>query len=71
MADPLAPKVETRRAREFAAELLGRARTWLPEWNPEPSQPDAARALFEISARLLAQVAERLDRVAEKNSRNL
>ncbi len=71
MADPLAPKVETRRAREFAAELLGRARTWLPEWNPDPSQPDAARALFEVSARLLAQVAERLDRVGEKNRRNL
>ena len=71
MSDDGLPRVETRRAREFAAELVARARTWLPGWNPDDDQSDPGRALLEVSARLLAQVAERLDRVAEKNRRNL
>lgn len=71
MSDDGMPRVETRRAREFAAELVARARTWLPDWNPDNDQSDAGRALLEVSARLLAQVAERLDRVGEKNRRNL
>ena len=71
MSDDGMPRVETRRAREFAAELVARARTWLPDWNPDDDRADPGRALLEVSARLLAQVAERLDRVAEKNRRNL
>jgi len=71
VAEGLNPKVEPRRAHDFAAELVARARTWLPDWNPDQAQNDPARALFEVSARLLAQVAERLDRAAEKNRRNL
>ncbi len=71
MGDDGMPRVETRRAREFAAELIERARTWLPDWNPDDDKTDPGRALLEVSARLLAQVAERLDRVAEKNHRNL
>ena len=71
MADDGAPRTETRRAPEFAAELVSRVRAWLPEWNPDQAQGDPGRALLDVSARLLAQVAERLDRVAEKNRRNL
>ena len=71
MSDDGMPRVETRRAREFAAELVARARTWLPDWNPDDDRADPGRALLEVSARLLALVAERLDRVAEKNRRNL
>ena len=65
------PGVETRRTREFAAELVARLRTWVPGWNPDADAADPGRALLEVSARLLGQVAERLDRGAEKNRRNL
>lgn len=71
MADDRTPRTETRRAPEFAAELVSRLCAWLPEWKLDQAQGDPGRALLDVSARLLAQVAERLDRVAEKNRRNL
>ena len=69
--EPAGPDVEPRRTREFAAELVARLRTWVPGWNADRDAADPGGALLEVSARLLAQVAERLDRSAEKNRRNL
>lgn len=65
------PGLERRRTRAFADELVARARAWLPDWNPDQAPGDPGRALLEVSARVLAQVAERLDRVAQKDRRNL
>lgn len=69
MSDPGAPSLEKRRAPELSRELLARARAWLPQWNPADGEP--GRALLEVAARLGAEVAQRLDRVGEKNRRNL
>lgn len=65
------PSLDPRRAGDFARELLARARTWLPHWKLAPGTQDPGRALLEVAARLSAEVAERLDQVAEKNRRNL
>jgi hypothetical protein len=65
------PRLEPRRASDFTRELLARARTWLPQWKLAPDGQDPGRALLEVAARLSAEVAERLDQVAEKNRRNL
>jgi len=66
---PRTPQVEARRKREFSAELLERARAWIPNWELDADAPDFGRALLEIAARFDSEVAERLDRSAEKNTR--
>ncbi len=70
---PHTPQVEARRKREFSAELLERARAWIPTWELDADAaggaPDFGRALLEIAARFDSEVAERLDRSAEKNTR--
>ena len=57
---------EPRRRKELGAELLARARVALPGWVPSDDDQDFATALFEITARLESEVAERLDRIPEK-----
>jgi hypothetical protein len=66
---PPAPRFETRRAAEFAAELLARARIWVPEWGLTDGEPDFGRALLEIAARFSSDVAERFDRAGDKMRR--
>ena len=69
MKTPPPPRFETRRAAEFAAELLARARAWVPEWGLTDGEPDFGRALLEIAARFNSDVAERLDRAGDKMRR--
>lgn len=65
------PSYEPRRRAEFESELRARARAWLPEWQGSAVQGDLAGALFSIAARLSSEVAQRLDRMPEKNFRGL
>lgn len=65
------PRYETRRAGDFEAELRARAQVWLPEWQPGRTQGDVLGALLKITARLQSEVAQRLDRLPEKNFRGL
>lgn len=60
------PRIETRRAREFADELLARARAWIPGWDPSAAHADVGRAVLEIAAQMGSEVAERLDRAGDK-----
>ncbi|HUR83680.1 MAG TPA: baseplate J/gp47 family protein [Thermoanaerobaculia bacterium] len=64
-----APRLETRRAPEFAAELRERARAWLPSWALSDGDRDFGHALLDIAARFSSEVAERLDRAGEKMQR--
>jgi hypothetical protein len=66
---PVPPPFEPRRRHELLSELLERARVWLPEWRPHQPRADFASALFEIAARLGADVTQRLDRAPEKTFR--
>jgi hypothetical protein len=66
-----APRVEKRRKKEFAAELLARARASIPDWELDPAARDFGMALLDIAARFDSEVAERLDRTGEKNRRGL
>jgi len=66
---PPPPRLEERRAAQFADELLGRARAWIPSWAADDGQRDFGRALLQIAARFSSEVAERLDRVPEKMRR--
>jgi hypothetical protein len=59
------PRFESRRRKDLLAELIERGRVWLPEWR-RTEGGDFAAAIFEIAARLSAEVTERLDRVPEK-----
>src|SRR5215510_6029934 len=69
MKAPQAPRLETRRTREFAAELKERARAWIPNWELADDEGDFGRALLEIAARFNSEVAERLDNAGEKMRR--
>lgn len=60
------PGFEPRRGRELEAELLARARAWIPAWDLDGERQDFGRALLGIAARYGAEVAERLDRAGEK-----
>ena len=62
------PRFEPRRRAELEAELVNRARAWLPDWRPL-DQGDFAKALFAIAARLESEVTQRLDRMPEKTFR--
>ena len=62
-------RLEPRREKEFEAELLERARAWLPTWALTEDAPDFGRALLKIAARFNSEVAERLDRGGEKLQR--
>lgn len=64
-----APRLETRRVPEFAAELRERARAWIPTWGVDDDQHDFGRALLDVAARFSSEVAERLDRAAGKLQR--
>lgn len=66
MKPPRPPRVETRRAKELEAELFERARAWIPSWGMEDDERDFGRALLKVAARFGSEVAERLDRAAEK-----
>ncbi|MHB9833305.1 baseplate J/gp47 family protein [Paraburkholderia terrae] len=66
MRTPGAPGMEPRRAPDFAAELIERARVWIPSWALDDNQSDFGRALMEIAARFSSEVAERLDGAGEK-----
>ena len=69
MKAPPAPKLDKRRADEFAAELQERARAWIPEWGLADGERDFGRALLKIAARFNSEVAERLDKTGEKMRR--
>jgi hypothetical protein len=69
MKAPQPPKLETRRRREFSAELQERARAWIPAWVVTDNEGDFGRALLEIAARFNSEVAERLDGAGEKMRR--
>ena len=66
MKPPPPPRLETRRAKEFKAELLERARAWIPSWGLADGEPDFGRALLDVAARFSSEVAERLDRAGRK-----
>ena len=69
MSLPRPPGLEPRRFADFEAELLARARSWIPAWSLNESESDFGRALLVIAARFSAEVAERLDRVGDKMAR--
>ena len=69
MKAPQAPRLETRRTRDFSAELKERARAWIPSWEVTENEGDFGRALLEIAARFNSEVAERLDGAGEKMRR--
>jgi hypothetical protein len=66
---PRMPSLDARRAAEFEAELLARARSWLPEWGIDDDPQDFGRALLAIAARFDSEVAQQLDRAGEKMQR--
>src|SRR6185295_18410816 len=66
---PRAPRLDTRRTSELAAELRERARSWIPSWALADGERDFGRALLEIAARFSSEVAERLDDAGEKMRR--
>lgn len=66
MKPPRPPHFETRRAKQLEAELLARARAWIPSWGIDDDERDFGRALLKIAARFGSEVTERLDRAGEK-----
>jgi hypothetical protein len=60
------PELDDRRESDFLRQLLERARLWVPAWSVADGQRDVAQALLAIAARYQAEVAERLDKGAEK-----
>src|SRR5258708_6454848 len=60
------PKFESRRKAELRAELVSRAKAWMPDWRPRDAGSDFAGALLEIAARLESEVAQRIDKLPEK-----
>lgn len=71
MTDREVPKLDTRRADDFRAELTERARAWMRDWNIGEANDGFGAALLDVVARFSAQVAERLDRAGEKLSLGL
>jgi hypothetical protein len=64
-----APRLDSRRADDFAAELQRRAHAWIPSWDLANADGDFGRALLDIAARFSAEVAERLDNAGDKMQR--
>jgi hypothetical protein len=62
------PAIEKRRSAELAAELVARARAWLPSWRPS-DDGDFGVAMLTIAARLEAAVTERFAKVPAKTYR--
>lgn len=60
------PGLDERRESDFNRELLERARLWIPSWDAPEGEPDFGQALLAIAARFNAEVAERLDKGADK-----
>ncbi|WP_143036649.1 baseplate J/gp47 family protein [Paraburkholderia steynii] len=52
--------------KELEAELVARARAWVPSWGMEDDQRDFGRALLKIAAQFASEVTARLDRGGEK-----
>ena len=69
MKPPQAPRLDQRRAAQFAAELQERARAWIPALGLADGEQDFGRALLKIAARFDSEVAERLDGSGEKMRR--
>ena len=44
MSLPRPPKLEPRRFADFQAELLARAKSWIPDWSLDESEGDFGRA---------------------------
>jgi hypothetical protein len=63
---PQAPRLDPRRAAQFAAELLERARVWIPSWSIASDERDFGYALLQVAARFSSEVAERLDKAGDK-----
>lgn len=61
-----APRLDQRRESDFNRELLERAQLWIPSWGAPDGGRDFAHALLAIGARFNAEVAERLDKGADK-----
>ena len=60
------PRLDERRESDFNRELLERAQLWIPSWGAPEGERDFAHALLAIGARFNAEVAERLDKGADK-----
>lgn len=69
MTAPMGPHLDERRTADFVAELRQCARAWIPAWELDDGERDFGRALLEIAARFNSEVAERLDRGADKMRR--
>ncbi|RYE83371.1 MAG: hypothetical protein EOP19_13995, partial [Hyphomicrobiales bacterium] len=69
MTMPRPPNLNRGRRAELEAELMRRARLWLPGWTGDAVPGDAGAAIFKIAARLEAEVTQRLDRLSEKSFR--
>lgn len=62
------PGIDARRAQDFRAEMLTRARSWLRNWSLDESPGDFGVALLDVASRFFTHVAERLDRAGEKQA---
>jgi len=65
MRRTLRPLVDPRRAPALHADLLARARAYVPQWRPRPKEP--GDALARIAARYLEIILERLNQAPDKN----
>ena len=65
------PSFEPRGRAELKAELLARARSWIPEWQPDDPAADPGMALLRIAARIESEVTRRLAQVPQKSYRGL
>lgn len=61
-----APRLESRRTKQFADELRERALAWMPSWGLAEGEGDFGRAILEIAARFQSEVAESLDKAGDK-----
>lgn len=69
MTAPRPPRLDERRAAQFAAELRERAAAWISSWGLADGERDFGRALLDVAARFNSEVAERLDVAGEKMRR--
>jgi hypothetical protein len=65
---PSGPPLDPRRAADFTAELVERARAWIGDWGLSDASSDFGLAFLKVAARFSGEVAQRLDRVGEKMS---
>ncbi|REE18416.1 putative phage baseplate assembly protein [Paraburkholderia sp. BL27I4N3] len=69
---PLFPSnFEPRQRSALAQELLARAQDWIPELQPADPSTDAVHALFNIAARIEAEVTQRLAQMPAKTYRGM